>query len=507
MEIVVRNGLLLLGIFWASGRVLGGPPAACGDAAALLAARSHSRSTLDPGDLASGVVYPYSLSAHEAAKMATPVLRSQGYTEVSELGSGGMGAVVRAKDPLGKWKAIKFLLTWEPRRIAAFNAEAEVMNYLASRDSRFLRAKRSTLQTPDGTTLEAIEMPMVRGQSLDFLLKQNRLSSPELKRKIQAQIHSLVEAAHRFGIWHLDLKPANIMVDLSDPKHPTNPKVTLIDFGLSYRGPPPGRRGALTDPTVGGGVGGTLGFLRPERLFRAPPSEKDDIYALRMVDWKVRAGNDDRDRVIVRNLEPKELPQLSEAITGEALTGAHAFAAVPRVLVEGLEDESQFRKSFKDPAFALDSTGSLAERVVAMAEWSSLPTTVAERSDLLLRAHIQKPKKFLKFVGVKVARKAANPSELAELTTEILGSTVLIQTLSGSKGLKLNRETLDRIAKEAARQFIQTRFFDGHPESLGVLGPHPKLHFDLMKERVDALKAAGELSQGWGEYLAADPNL
>ena len=78
----------------------------------------------------------------------------------------------------------------------------------------------------NGTTYYV--MDFITGQSLRSKLKQQRrpFAEAEVMQKILPQLLDALETVHAEGIWHLDLNPANMMVD-------DQGKVVLIDFGAS----------------------------------------------------------------------------------------------------------------------------------------------------------------------------------------------------------------------------------------------------------------------------------
>ena len=78
----------------------------------------------------------------------------------------------------------------------------------------------------NGTTYYV--MDFIPGQSLRSKLKQQHrpFSEAEVMQKILPQLLDALETVHAEGIWHLDLNPANMMVD-------DQGKVVLIDFGAS----------------------------------------------------------------------------------------------------------------------------------------------------------------------------------------------------------------------------------------------------------------------------------
>ena len=77
----------------------------------------------------------------------------------------------------------------------------------------------------NGTTYYV--MDFIEGESLSTRLKRTHQPITEAEvLPILAQVLDALETVHNEGIWHLDLKPANIMVDDKD-------NVQLIDFGAS----------------------------------------------------------------------------------------------------------------------------------------------------------------------------------------------------------------------------------------------------------------------------------
>lgn len=113
-------------------------------------------------------------------------------------------------------------------------------------------------------------MDFVDGSSLSALQKSMGKPCPEATaRQYLDQLLDALAAVHAAGIWHLDLKPANIMVDKKG-------QVWLIDFGASKQ------QGASGGATSSTGVCYTLGFAPPEqtaqRLDKFGPWT--DFYAL-----------------------------------------------------------------------------------------------------------------------------------------------------------------------------------------------------------------------------------
>lgn len=77
----------------------------------------------------------------------------------------------------------------------------------------------------NGTTYYV--MDLIEGQSVSSLMKQKKKPLPENKAlDIVQQVLDALAVVHKEGIWHLDIKPGNIMLDKSN-------NAILIDFGAS----------------------------------------------------------------------------------------------------------------------------------------------------------------------------------------------------------------------------------------------------------------------------------
>lgn len=116
----------------------------------------------------------------------------------------------------------------------------------------------------------------VRGRSLEQRLEADGpLPLTELL-KLAMEIATGLEALHRHGLVHRDVKPSNILLD-------ENGSAALTDFGLS-RG---AAYSALTRP---GQVVGTLDYLAPELIKGTAANARSDVYALGCVVYECLAG-------------------------------------------------------------------------------------------------------------------------------------------------------------------------------------------------------------------------
>ncbi|MEU1407335.1 serine/threonine-protein kinase [Streptomyces sp. NPDC005728] len=110
-----------------------------------------------------------------------------------------------------------------------------------------------------------IVMELIDGGSLENRLDKGPLAPNEAAELAEALLKAL-EAAHRAGIVHRDVKPANIMLS-------TDGRILLTDFGIASHQ-------ADARLTVTGEIIGTLEYLAPERLGGAGVTPASDLFAL-----------------------------------------------------------------------------------------------------------------------------------------------------------------------------------------------------------------------------------
>lgn len=204
------------------------------------------------------------------------------YAISSRIGSGGMGEVYKAIDTrLDRTVAIKVLprdRATDPRAHERFEREARAVAVLNHPHICTLY----DVGSQDG--IDFLVMEFLEGETLAARLERGALS---IVRTLDygIQIASALDRAHRAGIIHRDVKPANVFLTKSGAK--------LLDFGLAKpHGPRDGaaRRGSRNDLTGTGVILGTAPYMSPEQALGKDVDARSDLFAFGSVLYEMRTG-------------------------------------------------------------------------------------------------------------------------------------------------------------------------------------------------------------------------
>ncbi|HSG12597.1 MAG TPA: protein kinase [Gaiellaceae bacterium] len=192
------------------------------------------------------------------------------YRPVRPLGSGGSGSVWLAVDErTGLDVALKII----PREgKAAARAEREALAARRLRHERCVRA----YDVGHDTSHVYIAYEYVPGRTLREAIRAGAVGAADAV-EVAAQVLDALAHAHRAGIVHRDVKPANVLVE--DREDLT---VRLLDFGLAQFD------GADTLTAVGD-VPGTLAYISPERLSGEDASPASDVWSVGVLLWEMLA--------------------------------------------------------------------------------------------------------------------------------------------------------------------------------------------------------------------------
>jgi hypothetical protein len=188
-----------------------------------------------------------------------------GYRIEELVGCGGMGVVYRAYDlRLKRTVALKLVtpeLALDERFKERFARETELTMALEHPNVVPIH------DAGDADGRLYLAMRLVEGTDLRTLLAREGALEPARALAICEQVANALDAAHRKGLVHRDVKPSNVLLD-------ANEHVYLADFGLTRRLE---EEGALAGE---GRSVGTPAYLAPEQTEGKPVDGRADVYAL-----------------------------------------------------------------------------------------------------------------------------------------------------------------------------------------------------------------------------------
>jgi WD40 repeat protein/serine/threonine protein kinase/DNA-binding XRE family transcriptional regulator len=199
----------------------------------------------------------------------------RGYALGERLGNGGMGAVYRAVQPLVEREvAIKIILPMyanHPDFIRRFEAEAQLVARL---EHPHIVPLYDYWREPG---VAYLIMRLLRGGSVQTLLRSGTVLSSETILRMMEQIGSALSASHRAGVVHRDLKPANVLLDEDNNAY-------LADFGIAKNLSSP------SSETQADMVIGSPDYISPEQIRSEFVRPQADIYALGVMLYELLTG-------------------------------------------------------------------------------------------------------------------------------------------------------------------------------------------------------------------------
>ncbi len=219
---------------------------------------------------------------HIQKNVEHPVSKKLGKYEIIErLGRGGMAEVYRAYNAnLARYEAIKVLHTFladAPEFKSRFEKEAQNIarlkhpNIIQVYDFDFDAENESYYMV-----MELIEGGTLKDR-LQELAAQNRIMPLEETLRITREAASALSYAHKSGMIHRDVKPANLMLDKDN-------RLVLTDFGIAKM---------VTGPqlTITGGMVGTPAYMAPEQGMGEYGDERSDLYSLGVIFYEMLIGH------------------------------------------------------------------------------------------------------------------------------------------------------------------------------------------------------------------------
>ncbi len=214
-------------------------------------------------------------------------MRLDRYQVESLLGTGGFGAVYKARhvhtDAFVALKVLKRHLGADPGMVERFLREARAAAAVGSDHIvRVLDAGQST----DGTPFLVLEL--LEGVDLKDLATNEAPLPPMRVVLLCLQVLDGLEAAHKKGIVHRDMKPANaFVVRKVDDRGTDKDFVKLLDFGISKMHAESGTSGL----TMTGVAMGTPSYMAPEQFFDARSVDaRADVYSVAVMMYELLSG-------------------------------------------------------------------------------------------------------------------------------------------------------------------------------------------------------------------------
>lgn len=199
------------------------------------------------------------------------------YRIIGHLGSGGMAQVYKAMH-LGLRKPVALKVLGPESATTSFGARFE-------REARAI----ARLEHPGCVRVldygrwvdrsRYLAMDLLEGPTLRELLQQEEALCEQRAIGVMANVLKALAHAHRRGVLHRDVKPANIMFATRDNAS----RPVLIDFGLA-------QLQGETALTAAGVCCGSPSYLSPERLLGRPYDARADVYSVGVMLYELLSG-------------------------------------------------------------------------------------------------------------------------------------------------------------------------------------------------------------------------
>ena len=187
------------------------------------------------------------------------------YVITDKIAQGGMGTVFKALEPaLERYVAIKVLrpeYASNPNFVQYFQEEARAVAAL-----RHPNIIPIFFIGQEGNVV-FFSMSYIDGETFENWIETKRWFNEEQAKWFLSHAVAALHSAHKANIIHLDIKPANFLVDRGN-------NIMLTDFGLAQK--------IVKDASEEGvrEAFGTPAYVSPEQISRGPTDQRTDIYSL-----------------------------------------------------------------------------------------------------------------------------------------------------------------------------------------------------------------------------------
>ncbi|MEN9629574.1 MAG: hypothetical protein RJA10_2801 [Pseudomonadota bacterium] len=233
------------------------------------------------------------------------------YALKRQLGSGGIGTVFEAWDPLLSRAVAVKTLQFDVEHSARVSLDGLFLNEAraaASLNHRYIVTIHDAGLSAHGVY---IAMERLYGRDLQRALAEGWKPGIEQAVQLVRRIADALAYAHARGVVHCDIKPANIFLQRRD-----RPKV--LDFGIARI------LHGVSLPALEGAVTGSPRYRAPEQMTGGPVDARADLFSLGVVAYELLTGR--------RAFEGETLAEINEAVLHSDPTPVHVVE--PRVSPE-----------------------------------------------------------------------------------------------------------------------------------------------------------------------------
>jgi len=277
------------------------------------------------------------------------------YEILEIIGTGANGRVARAHDPMiGRLVALKLF----PKELASgaarqrFIQEARVVGQLSHPSIITLH----DMGIDEATQTPYLVMEFLEGQPLDRILEKGSVPFPRACAWA-AEVACALGAAHRRGVIHGDVKPANMLITEEG-------RVKLMDFGMARLA----SRDSAATPLLG-----TPAYWCPEQIVGRPQDARSDLFSLGVVLYEMVTGKRPFDADSLQGI-------CGRVLSSTPLPPSHANPSVPKGL-----DAVVARCLAKDPAARYAAAEALAGELYPFARRKTAPVPLPQSNSNGLR--------------------------------------------------------------------------------------------------------------------------
>jgi len=289
------------------------------------------------------------------------------------LGEGSMGRVFLARHTLlGRTAAIKVMrpeYAHAPQFVERFFQEAKAVNQI-NHEHIVEVLDFAEDKTEHGRRVYCV-MEMLEGQSLTELLEREAISI-QRTLDIARQICVGLDAAHRLGVVHRDIKPDNIFIT---DRQGVPDYVKIVDFGVAKvisptSNPSPGR-------TLEGTIVGTPSYMAPEQAAGFAADPRSDIYSVGAVIYQMLAGRVPFEAATFGQLMAKVIAQPAPPLGTLTPSGERISPELAALVMSSLE---------KDPRRRPESMTLLGQALAAIERAGAAPRRKFHWKSIALKA-------------------------------------------------------------------------------------------------------------------------